>query len=108
MDTSDEGIIAQGAGITQDLLGKKAAGILDPIGRKVLKSEEEKKEDEEARKRESASALGQEKRTVTATTASQESEVERRNRLRRRNASVGRQGLGAPTLGRAGLLGGGR
>ena len=106
MDTSDEPLVATGAGITQNILGKKAAAIVDPFGQKIRKKAETAEEQEEERERVAAAGLAEEKRTVTASALPQLSEIERRNR--RRRASVSTRGFEQPTLGRTGLLGGAR
>ena len=104
MDTSDESIVATGAGLIQKTHGKKFAKIFDPIGQSVKKRADRTEDEEEERERIAAAGLAEEKRTVTAGALPQMSELERRNRRRRASA----RGFGQPTLGRAGLLGGAR
>ena len=103
MDTSDESVVAQLTDFNRSLPGGKKLTQLDPVLRRQARKVDDKRDEEERLKTEAAAKLDEEKRTVTAEPATQESEIERRNRLRRRSPLT--RGFAQPTLSTPGLLG---
>ncbi len=106
MDTSDESFVANFAGALRDVPGGRNIVKADPFLRKPLARKKKAEDEEEERERVAAAKVTEERRTVTAEPLTQRTELERRNR--RRRASVLTRNFDQPTLGRAGLLGGGR
>lgn len=103
METSDESVVQQvlpqGANIIQDIFGKKAAAIIDPIGRKAINAESDRKKElaaqtaatSERRRLQEVDIISQINKAAPAQVAQQQTVIDDRARARRRTAGTGKQ-----------------